>query len=104
MQASFGQHAWQLPRCQRVHPDAGARAGGLAAALLAGRLLPGWSSLVPALAEKAATAAAPHARHLPCVSELLAALMSKQVQSCPEARPYPESRNRFRFRIGASTN
>lgn len=79
-QVSFGRHAWQLPRCQRPHPDATARAGAFAAALLLGRVLPAWEPLALLLVDKPSTAAAAHARHVPHVGELLAALTAKHVR------------------------
>lgn len=82
LQVSFGQHSWQLPRSQRPHPDAMARRGAFAAALLVGRVLPAWQPLAPLLVDKPSAAAAAHARHVPRVGELLAALTAKQVTCC----------------------
>lgn len=82
-QVSFSHHAWQLPRVQRPHPDAAARCAAFAAALLAGHVLPAWQPLVPLLADRPSSAAAPHARHVPRVGELLAALTAKQVGVAP---------------------
>eukprot|EP00879_Flechtneria_rotunda_P018504 GHRR01019416.1.p1 GENE.GHRR01019416.1~~GHRR01019416.1.p1 ORF type:complete len:264 (+),score=115.87 GHRR01019416.1:124-915(+) len=79
--ASYSQHAWQLPRLLLPHPDASAAAAVFAAALLGGRVLPGttlWNGLLVA---PAATAARPELAGLPRVGELITALKSQQVFS-----------------------
>lgn len=78
-QVTFGRRRWQLPRCQQPHPDAAARAAAFAAALLAGHVLTAWQSLVPSLLDRPSSLAAAHARHVPRVAELLAALTAKRV-------------------------
>lgn len=78
---AFGSAGWKLPRCQRLHPDASIRTACFAGALLGGKLLPAWVPLVPALLSPAATATHAHARHIPRVGELNAALTNNQVDS-----------------------
>ena len=79
MQVSFGRRQWPLPRCQQPHPDAAARAAAFAAALLAGHVIAAWQPLVPSLLDRPSSLAAAHARHVPRIAELLAALQTRQV-------------------------
>jgi hypothetical protein len=79
VQVSFGRRQWQLPRCQRPHPEAAARAAAFAAALLAGHVIAAWQPLVPSLLDRPGSLAAAHARHVPRIAELLAALTAKRV-------------------------
>lgn len=77
----FSNAGWQLPRCQRIHPDATVRSTYFAGALLSGKLLTAWAPVVPALLCPAATITQVQARHIPRVGDLTAALSDNQVDS-----------------------
>ena len=80
-QVWFGRHDWDMPPAPQPHPMLAERCAVFAAALLAGQVLPAMALLTQHLAAPPATACQPQGRTQPRVSELLAALISRQARN-----------------------
>jgi ATP-dependent RNA helicase DHX37/DHR1 len=77
--ATYGPHAWALPRLAVPAADPTQRAAAFAAALLGGRVLAPLGALQQVLVAPAASAGRAELAGLPRVGELLAALQQRQV-------------------------
>jgi len=79
--AKYGLHEWQLPPCLQPLEDAAAAAAVFAAALLEGRVVPGFAELRPVLLSPPSVVMRPEMRGVARVGELVSALAGNRVSS-----------------------